>query len=277
MFGIPDSPPGNTPNSKSSSASAATFNADPIPAHPVMGIGAVRPTHQMAVVSLVLGVLAYFVCPVVLAIAAIFTGRRAKREIAAAPAAFTGEVFATVGIVLGAIQVVAVAAGLVLMLGIGVITFFGDNIRSSFGGSAEALAGDRSPAALSRDDSPSHAENGLKLLIVESPGSAIYEFAVMNYGQESSRNLVITVNGRYRTSTIVELPPNEAVRVSAKSLIGRDGKMAPAQLRIRDVVVKTEDTKVELLRNGSLLGTKDRPPAKPRGKVGLTNFGTTTY
>lgn len=59
------------------------------------------PINSLAVASLVLGFTSYFVLPVVGAIAAVVTGHMAKKEIRTNPDRYSGEGFATAGLILG--------------------------------------------------------------------------------------------------------------------------------------------------------------------------------
>ena len=59
------------------------------------------PINSLAVASIVLGFTSYFVLPVVGAIAAVVTGHMAKKEIRANPYKYSGEGFATAGLILG--------------------------------------------------------------------------------------------------------------------------------------------------------------------------------
>ncbi|MFW6113518.1 MAG: DUF4190 domain-containing protein, partial [Actinomycetota bacterium] len=78
-----------------------------------------------AVASLVFGILAWFMCPVVFSIVAIILGYSAKNEIAASGGRQTGESFATIGIILGWVSIaVAIIVGVIIavVVGIGVGT-----------------------------------------------------------------------------------------------------------------------------------------------------------
>jgi hypothetical protein len=59
------------------------------------------PVNSLAVVSMVLGFISYFMLPVLGGIAAVVTGHMAKAEIKANPYHYSGEGFATVGLILG--------------------------------------------------------------------------------------------------------------------------------------------------------------------------------
>lgn len=74
----------------------------------------------MAIVSLVSGILSWFLLPIIGAIAAVITGNMAKKEIRESPTAMSGENIAKIGVILGyvnlAIFVLALCATLVLIL-----------------------------------------------------------------------------------------------------------------------------------------------------------------
>lgn len=63
-------------------------------------------TSTLSIVSLVTGILGWFLLPIVGAIAAIITGHMAKSEIRNSMGTLTGDGLATAGLVLGYIQVV---------------------------------------------------------------------------------------------------------------------------------------------------------------------------
>lgn len=65
------------------------------------GFYPVAQSSSKATVSLVLGILAFFLCPVILSIAAIVVGNQAKNEIAASGGMLTGEGSAKWGVILG--------------------------------------------------------------------------------------------------------------------------------------------------------------------------------
>ena len=59
------------------------------------------PLNKMAVVSFILGLTSNFMIPVLGAIGAVVTGHLAKQEMKAKPYTFSGEGFATAGLILG--------------------------------------------------------------------------------------------------------------------------------------------------------------------------------
>ena len=106
------------------------------------------PTSALAIASLICGISAAVLClagfGIPLAIAGIITGHIAKSRIRSSGGYLGGSGLATGGLVLSYLIPVAV---LLALLGIGGVTFFGDDIRRAAGGSADALAGDDIPGA----------------------------------------------------------------------------------------------------------------------------------
>ncbi len=81
-------------------------------------------TSSMAVVSLIAGIVSWFMIPVLGAIVAVVTGNMAKKEIRASGGLLTGDGLATAGLVLGWIQLGLSLVGicvvaLFVILGIG--------------------------------------------------------------------------------------------------------------------------------------------------------------
>jgi hypothetical protein len=72
-------------------------------------------TSTLAVISLISGIVAWFFLPLVGAVVAIFTGHMAKSEIRKNPGYYTGDGFATAGLVLGYIQLALVVLSLCLV------------------------------------------------------------------------------------------------------------------------------------------------------------------
>jgi hypothetical protein len=67
-----------------------------------------RPTSSLALVSLVSGILAWILLPIVGAIVAIITGHMARRELRAEAGRLSGDGMATAGLILGYAQVVLI-------------------------------------------------------------------------------------------------------------------------------------------------------------------------
>jgi hypothetical protein len=83
----------------------------PGPPHGSQGIG-VQSTSVMAIISLISGIAAWFMIPVIGAIVAIITGHVAKREIRDSGGRTDGETYATIGLWLGYAQM---ALGLLIL------------------------------------------------------------------------------------------------------------------------------------------------------------------
>lgn len=89
-----------------------------------------------------------------------------------------------------------------------------------------------------------------KLVVTQTPGSTIY--MVKNEGMDPWKNVVIEVNGQFKTTARPELQANDGITLTPKILVGPDGKLAPPTLQIRDVVVRTSEGTTLLLENGEL-------------------------
>jgi len=68
-------------------------------------------TSNMAIVSLIAGIVSWFMLPVLGAIVAVITGNMAKKEIRASAGLLTGDGMATAGLVLGWIQLALTVLG----------------------------------------------------------------------------------------------------------------------------------------------------------------------
>jgi hypothetical protein len=90
----------------------------PGPVHSSPG-GGVQSTSVMAIISLISGIAAWFMIPLIGAIVAIITGHVAKREIRESGGRTDGETYATIGLWLGYAQLLLAFLALVLVLGIG--------------------------------------------------------------------------------------------------------------------------------------------------------------
>ncbi len=82
----------------------------------------VMPTSTLAIISLIAGLLGFFLAPVIGSVIAIITGFLAYQETRSVPPRASGDGMATVGIILGAIQIVlavlAACCYLIFFLGI---------------------------------------------------------------------------------------------------------------------------------------------------------------
>ncbi len=73
---------------------------------PSQALPATRQTHGLAVVSLVSGILAWMLFPVLCAIVAIVTGHLARRDMRSQPGRHDGDGLALAGLILGWTQMV---------------------------------------------------------------------------------------------------------------------------------------------------------------------------
>jgi hypothetical protein len=101
----------------------------PVPAQPQVIIR----TSTLAIVSLVTGILCWFLLPLIGAIIAVVTGHMAKNEIRQSNGLITGEGMATAGLVLGYIHLGLSVIGLCILAILLAVGFglFGTIIRSS--------------------------------------------------------------------------------------------------------------------------------------------------
>ncbi|HEX8198958.1 MAG TPA: acyl carrier protein [Isosphaeraceae bacterium] len=76
------------------------------------------PTSNLAVISLITGILSWFVLPVVGALAAVITGHMARAEIRARRGQLAGDGFAVVGLVLGYLHLVVLVVILLVVLAV---------------------------------------------------------------------------------------------------------------------------------------------------------------
>lgn len=86
-------------------------------------------TSNLAVISLVSGVLSWILVPFLGAIVAVIAGHRAKREISESGGSLTGNVMATVGLLLGYIQLVLSMCAVVVIV---ILFLLGPSIGNVF-------------------------------------------------------------------------------------------------------------------------------------------------
>ena len=84
------------------------------------------PTNTMAIISLVSGILSWFVLPFIGGVVAIVTGHMARSEIKSSRGAQGGEALAIVGLVLGYLHLIGFCVGILVFL-----LFFGGMIGLS--------------------------------------------------------------------------------------------------------------------------------------------------
>ncbi len=93
-------------------------------------------TSTLAIVSLVAGIVCWFALPLIGAIIAVITGHMAKREIRESMGNLTGDGMATVGLVLGYLQLGLSVIGLcvvVVLLALGMIPLLCLPFANEFG------------------------------------------------------------------------------------------------------------------------------------------------
>lgn len=79
------------------------------------GYGPTRSTHGKAIASLICGICAFVVCPLI-GIAAVVLGPQAKKEIASQPERYDGAGMAQAGTILGWISIGLMVLGLLLFI-----------------------------------------------------------------------------------------------------------------------------------------------------------------
>ncbi len=83
----------------------------------------VVPTSNMAIISLISGILSWVLLPFIAAIVAVITGHMAKNEIKNSAGTLSGNGMATAGLILGYVQLalgLCLCIGLVMLLALGV-------------------------------------------------------------------------------------------------------------------------------------------------------------
>ena len=75
------------------------------------------PTSTMAIVSMVAGIVGFFMLPVIASIIAIITGNLARQETRANPPTASGDGMATAGIIMGWIQIGMAVIGICCVIG----------------------------------------------------------------------------------------------------------------------------------------------------------------
>jgi uncharacterized membrane protein len=86
-------------------------------------------TSNMAVISLSSGILAWVLLPLIGAIVAIVAGHTAKRDIRESNGSLTGDGMATVGLVLGYVQIVFVIIPICVIV---ILVFLGPSVGGVF-------------------------------------------------------------------------------------------------------------------------------------------------
>ena len=84
------------------------MNNQPSMGSQIPAVPAPSQTSTLAIVSLVMGILTWFILPIIGAIVAIITGHMSKAEIRNSMGRLTGDGLATAGLVLGYVQIIFV-------------------------------------------------------------------------------------------------------------------------------------------------------------------------
>ena len=95
----------------------AMAGSAPSVAMPNGGLRSAKTRAEGAMASLVFGILGFFICGFVFGWAAISNANKAKQQIAADPDRYTGEGLATAGLIIGAIDIIAWAAFIIMRAG----------------------------------------------------------------------------------------------------------------------------------------------------------------
>lgn len=74
------------------------------------------PTNTMAIVSLVSGILSWFVLPFIAAVVAVITGHMARRQIKDSQGMEGGDGLALIGLVLGYLNIIGTCIGIIFFL-----------------------------------------------------------------------------------------------------------------------------------------------------------------
>jgi hypothetical protein len=92
------------------------------------------------------------------------------------------------------------------------------------------------------------AENDLGAQLYQPEGGSNV-FMIKNEGEGTWQNVLILVNEQYRLAA-PNISPHKDVTFNPKQLIGPDGKVAPAELEITDIELRTDSGRSKLLENG---------------------------
>lgn len=98
-------------------------------------------------------------------------------------------------------------------------------------------------------DSPFTPKNSLHARLVIAGDASRPVYMLVNDGEKPWRDVLLIVNGEFRATT-AQVDAHENWTLGAKQLIGANGKLMPADLPIRDMVLRTEDGKTVLVENG---------------------------
>lgn len=88
---------------------------------------------------------------------------------------------------------------------------------------------------------------GAKLVLAGDKDRPV--FMVKNEGEETWREVMLVVDKQYRAAS-AEVAPGSNFTITPRQLIGANGQPAPADLRPRDMELRTADGTEILLKNG---------------------------
>lgn len=93
-------------------------------------------TNTLALISLIAGIISWFMAPLVGGIIAVITGHMALRQLAESPSRYTGEGMAKFGLILGYLHLVILVLGfcvVAVLIALGVVPFVCIPFANEFG------------------------------------------------------------------------------------------------------------------------------------------------
>jgi len=90
---------------------------------------------------------------------------------------------------------------------------------------------------------------GAELVIAGDPEQPV--FMIQNGSSDPWEEVTVVVNGSYRLSVAL-MAPGTDVTFGPKQLLGPNGKLAPADLRVTEIELRTDDGKARLMREGQV-------------------------
>lgn len=112
----PEVQPLNTPISQPTIPPPVPVQPDAYQSQPDMYAPVVAPNSNMAIISLVAGILSWVALPLIGALVAVICGHLARREIRTSGGRLTGQGLALAGLILGYIQLVLAALAVCLLM-----------------------------------------------------------------------------------------------------------------------------------------------------------------
>lgn len=96
---------------------------------------------------------------------------------------------------------------------------------------------------------PRSTENDIGARLVLAGDSTRPIYMVKNEGDEPWTEVTIIVNGTYRAA-VAQIAPNGDVTLTPKQLLGPDGNIAPPELKVTELEVRTAEGNTTLLKAG---------------------------